>query len=427
MVVALRVRSLVWFVTGALLALVVAWLVMSAWRVDAAPGDRDSTYEPIENCRLFDFRPGEVPDGPRKTPLGAGEVYVQPVTGQVGNCNIPATAVGVAMNVTIVGPTAQSNLRVFPADVVDVPTVSNLNWLPGQSPTPNKVDVRLSPSGAVKLYNQFGAVSVLADVVGFYTPESLTEIDRRLNALESEVEALRTENAALTSKLASVRVGTVDGQPTVTFDGVNVRIVDGSGDTECSTSGFEACNGRGNLIVGYNEDTSTRETRSGSHNLVNGADNDYTSHSGVVFGNFNKVSAVYATVTGGFENTASGSYSAVSGGAMNGATGIRSHVSGGEENEADGFSTSVSGGTGNTASGNYASVTGGSDNSARGGFATVSGGNNNRANWEYSTVSGGDDNTAGDNRSFPGSPRYVTVVGGQGIRCDSGAAVICPT
>jgi hypothetical protein len=47
MMVTLRLRSLVWFVTGALLAQVVGWVVMSAWRVDAAPGDVDTTTVPI--------------------------------------------------------------------------------------------------------------------------------------------------------------------------------------------------------------------------------------------------------------------------------------------------------------------------------------------------------------------------------------------
>jgi hypothetical protein len=77
-------------------------------------------------------------------------VHTQNVTGTNGDCNIPSDAVGVAMNVTIVSPTAQSNLRVFPADIA-TPNASNLNWLPGQSPTPNKVDVKLSPDGKIKL------------------------------------------------------------------------------------------------------------------------------------------------------------------------------------------------------------------------------------------------------------------------------------
>ena len=79
------------------------------------------------------------------------------------------------MNVTIVNPTAASNLRVHPADTA-TPLASNLNWVAGQSPTPNKVDVKLSDGGAVRLFNQNGTVDVVGDVVGYYTDSSLVEL-----------------------------------------------------------------------------------------------------------------------------------------------------------------------------------------------------------------------------------------------------------
>lgn len=184
---ALNVRSVVWTATVAVFAVFATVLVTQAWTADAAPGDSDSTFVPIAPCRLFDTRPGEPPNVGKKTPLVEGEanVYSQQVTGSVGNCvGIPGDATAVAMNVTIVNPTAQSNLRVFPANV-STPTVSNLNWLPGQSPTPNKVDVKLSPGGEIKLFNFRGSVDVLADVVGYYTNSTLTEISKRLTALEA--------------------------------------------------------------------------------------------------------------------------------------------------------------------------------------------------------------------------------------------------
>jgi hypothetical protein len=143
---------------------------------DAAAGDDESTYVPIANCRLFDTRPAPDNVGPKNTPLGPGEsnVYTQPVTGTNGNCTIPPDAVAVSMNVTITDPTAQSNLRVFPADEA-TQISSNLNWLPGQSPTPNKVDVKLSSDGKIKLLNHAGTVNVLADIFGYYTNLPLKE------------------------------------------------------------------------------------------------------------------------------------------------------------------------------------------------------------------------------------------------------------
>jgi hypothetical protein len=178
--VTLRVRSMVWFATGVVLAVLATVLVMQTWRVDAAPGDTDSTFVPTSPCRLFDYRTAPHTVGPRSAPLGAGETHVQQVTGSNGDCTgalaIPGDAVAVAMNVTAVNPTAQSNLRVFPADVATVPTVSNLNFSAGQQPVPNKVDVKLSPDGKIKLFNAAGSVSVVGDIVGYYTNSTLVEL-----------------------------------------------------------------------------------------------------------------------------------------------------------------------------------------------------------------------------------------------------------
>jgi hypothetical protein len=185
---------MVWFATGVVLTLLATVLVMQTWRVDAVPGDTDSTFVPTSPCRLFDYRPAPHTVGPRSAPLGAGDTHIQQVTGSNGDCigplAIPGDAVAVAMNVTAVGPTAQSNLRVFPADVATVPTVSNLNFSAGQKPVPNKVDVRLSPDGKIKLFNAAGSVSVVGDVVGYYTKTSLVEMASRLAAAEGKIAAL---------------------------------------------------------------------------------------------------------------------------------------------------------------------------------------------------------------------------------------------
>lgn len=135
----------------------------------AISNDGGSIFVPITPCRLFDTRPAPSTVGPRSTKLDAGETYTQQVTGNNGQCTgIPADATAVAMNVTAVDTTAASYLTVFPADGVTPPNSSNLNWIPGAPPTPNKVDVKLSPTGAIKLYNNVGTVNVLADVVGYY-------------------------------------------------------------------------------------------------------------------------------------------------------------------------------------------------------------------------------------------------------------------
>jgi hypothetical protein len=167
----------VWFATTVVVSVFCTLLVSQEWRAAAAPGDIDSTFVPMTPCRLFDFRPGESPAGPKKTPLGPGaaSAYTQQVVGHVGDCFVPSDAVAVAMNVTIVNPTAQSNLRLFPANAT-APLVSNLNWRVGAGATPNKVDVKLSPDGKVKLQNLNGTVDVIGDVVGYYTNSTLKNL-----------------------------------------------------------------------------------------------------------------------------------------------------------------------------------------------------------------------------------------------------------
>ena len=154
---------------GIVVALASGGLLPTAWAGPSANPAR-SVFVPITPCRLFDYRPPPDAVGPRATPLQPQEVYTQQVTGAVGNCAIPTTATGVAMNMTIVGPTASSFLTVWPADTTR-PLASSLNWTPGSPPTPNKVDVKLSAGGAIDLYNLAGTVNVLSDAVGFYEPE----------------------------------------------------------------------------------------------------------------------------------------------------------------------------------------------------------------------------------------------------------------
>jgi hypothetical protein len=127
-----------------------------------------NAFVPISPCRLVDTRAASAV-GARTSPLGPNETFTQQVTGNVGQCaGIPADATAVALNVTAVDGTAASYLTLFPSEVASPPNASNLNWVPGAPPTPNKVDVKLGPTGAIKIYNNVGSVNVLADVVGYY-------------------------------------------------------------------------------------------------------------------------------------------------------------------------------------------------------------------------------------------------------------------
>ena len=169
---------------------------------------------------------------------------------------------------------------------------------------------------------------------------ALLALTARVDALEadnvtqaSRISTLETKNAALEATLTGVtRNGDV-----LLFTGMNLQVVNGTG----STVGVP--NSLGNVIIGYNENSS--DARTGSHNLVIGPFHSWESHSGIV---------------AGYNNTISGGYSSVSGGANNTASGYYSSVSGGYQNTASDYYSSVSGGYLNTASGNASSILGGS-------------------------------------------------------------------
>ena len=238
-----------------------------------------------------------------------------------------------------------------------------------------------------------------------------------INALSAKVAALETANAALQTKVTAQQnllayfnltetadPSTGDAYPTVQISGANLQIVNGLGSTNTK-------NGTGNLIVGYNESQGqfrcstggygdqptctanggiwSDQHRSGSHNIVAGEANNYSSWGGFVTGRWNTVNRDYASVSGGAYNTASGYGSSVSGGQNNTASGQDSSVSGGADSIASGASSSVSGGKANAASGVYSSVSGGYVNTASGSVSSVSGGHVNTASGLYSSVSGG--------------------------------------
>jgi hypothetical protein len=207
--------------------------------------------------------------------------------------------------------------------------------------------------------------------------------------------------AALENVLANVTRSGSD----ITFSGVNVHVVNGTG----TTTGPP--NGVGNLIVGYNEEPGGRPVdRNGSHNIVVGPNNNYSSFGGLVAGAYNTISGASASVSGGYGNTASGFCSIVSGGNSNTASGTDASVSGGYRNQASGPISSVSGGVGNTASGYYASISGGEENTSIGNSSSVSGGRYNKASGDWSFVGGGGhSNPVYGNEAFS---HYSAVLGG---------------
>lgn len=234
---------------------------------------------------------------------------------------------------------------------------------------------------------------VFAAAIGYMISPSYSGETVFCNGFEScpQVGDLETRIALLEALLDGASRGDDPntGQDTLTFSGMNIRVVNGTGTTDGTPTGT------GNLIIGYNETGNpSGDNRTGSHMLVIGRKNTYTSYGGMVVGSSNSVTDAHASISGGLENTASFEYASVSGGSLNTASGVASWVGGGYNNVASGGSATVSGGESGVASGSGSSVSGGLFNQAIGIDASVSGGKSNLANGDHSSVSGGTLRTA---------------------------------
>lgn len=110
----------------------------------------------------------------------------------------------------------------------------------------------------------------------------------------------------------------------VYITGANLNIRSGTGYT------YQQLNGLGNLIVGYNELRGSGNTRTGSHNVILGFNQNYSHAGALMSGAVNSSSNHFASVLGGTGNTSGGLYSVVVGGYDNQATGNWSTVLGGQ-------------------------------------------------------------------------------------------------
>ena len=218
--------------------------------------------------------------------------------------------------------------------------------------------------------------------------KKINALTERVEALENLVNILSTDNTVLKARLSCISEDS--GEDDLFLEGCNVHVLNGIGYTDSQ-------NAKGNLIVGYNEDTfDGPNDRTGSHNLIIGSEHTYSSFGGFVAGFRNTISGEVASVSGGENNTASGFAASVSAGNNNIASGQWSSVSGGGEtnpnfgNRALGDLSSVSGGQDNETSGLASSISAGRFNFASGIRSSISGGSNNHATAKWtSTVPAG--------------------------------------
>jgi hypothetical protein len=192
---------------------------------------------------------------------------------------------------------------------------------------------------------------------------TVADLQGRLATLETANSGLSERVRALEGTLSKVSYDpdgkTANGKPTLTITGANLQLLSGSGNTAA------APNGKGNLIVGYDENAGDQ---SGSHNVLLGFGHRFTSYGGLIGGQNNALdgplAAVFglantvqpggehASISGGNGNTVLAENASVSGGAVNFVSGRNSSIAGGDQNVVSGRQSSILGGFGNTVSGN---------------------------------------------------------------------------
>jgi len=134
----------------------------------SAPTDATGAlHRALPPARVLDTRDGQgLPSGAAR--VGSQQSLTLSLADRGG---LPAAGEfsSVILNVTAVGGSKISHLRVYPGDQAEPPFASSLNFDAGQT-IANLVTVRAGADGTVKVYNQNGDVDIVADVVGYYGP-----------------------------------------------------------------------------------------------------------------------------------------------------------------------------------------------------------------------------------------------------------------
>lgn len=145
---------------------VVRVLAVLALPMLAAPAMADGPFRfySLSPCRAVDTGGGQ---GPNLSSGTTRDFQIQ------GVCGVPLTATAVALNVTVIGPTAQGHLRLFPSGTT-LPTVSTINYTAGITALANGAIVPLSENASdLSVYTFMaspGTTRLALDVTGYFGP-----------------------------------------------------------------------------------------------------------------------------------------------------------------------------------------------------------------------------------------------------------------
>jgi hypothetical protein len=155
--------------------------VSSEVTLDAGPAQMPAGFEAMSPVRVLDTRNGTGGFAGLVGPAQTITIDLSPW--------VPFTATAVALNVTGTGPTINTFVTVYPTGFSRPPT-SNLNLVAGQTRA-NAVTVAIPTDGRLSLFNNAGHTHLVADLAGFYDPESPYGYTPR-----SPIRALDTRNGS---------------------------------------------------------------------------------------------------------------------------------------------------------------------------------------------------------------------------------------
>lgn len=120
-------------------------------------------FHTVAPCRLLDTRGAAGPSGGPALQPGATRTFPA-----LGRCGLPASAVALALNLTVTGATVPGSVTAFPAGS-SAPGTSNLNFVPGTTRANNAV-VAVGADGRFAVLSGFsgGTAHLIADVVGWF-------------------------------------------------------------------------------------------------------------------------------------------------------------------------------------------------------------------------------------------------------------------
>lgn len=169
----------------------------------------------------------------------------------------------------------------------------------------------------------------------------------RMSAVETTASSMDVRTKVVEARTASMSAMTINGYPSLVFNGVNVHIRNGSGSTTSN-------NGVGNLILGYDEVSTGQPEKVASHSLITGFGNTYKGYGLVMSGQFNRVAGNYAAVVAGDGDTTEAALSALIAGIANKVTATGSHgtIFGGQWNVNSGNQDILVGTNSRTTTGN---------------------------------------------------------------------------